>query len=301
MARSGRPAHWSPEPSEESGRPRSVAATGTAGAAGAPGAPAAPAPNTARRSRRRPEVREPAPRDPVARVVVDVPLAHLDRPFDYLVPAALDDAVVPGSRVRVRFAGQLVDALVLQRAAASDHGGRLAYVERSTSAEPVLSPDVAVFARAVADRWAGSLIDVLRLALPPRHARVEAEPPRRPADRSAAPAGVPDSGIAARPVGRPIAGEPPAGDRVAGSAAGPAGGEIVAGPGDADRVAGSAAGPAGGEIVAGSGDADRVAGSAAGPAGGQIVAGPGDADRVAGPVGDRGLGPPAVEAGDWAR
>src|SRR5215207_2992649 len=181
MARSGRPAHWSPEPSEESGRPRSVAATGTAGAAGAPGAPAAPAPNTARRSRRRPEVREPAPRDPVARVVVDVPLAHLDRPFDYLVPAALDDAVVPGSRVRVRFAGQLVDALVLQRAAASDHGGRLAYVERSTSPEPVLSAEVAVFARAVADRWAGSLIDVLRLALPPRHARVEAEPPREPA------------------------------------------------------------------------------------------------------------------------
>jgi primosomal protein N' (replication factor Y) (superfamily II helicase) len=116
--------------------------------------------------------------DPVARVVVDVPLPHLDRVFDYLVPAALDGTVVAGGRVRVRFAGQLVDAYVLERAAASDHPGRLAFVERAASAEPVLSPAVARLARAVADRWAGSMVDVLRLAVPPRHARVEAEPPR---------------------------------------------------------------------------------------------------------------------------
>jgi primosomal protein N' (replication factor Y) len=126
-------------------------------------------------------VREPAAADPIARVVVDVPLAHLDRPFDYLVPAALADAVVPGSRVRVRFAGQLVDAVVLARVATSEHGGTLAYVERSVSAEPVLAPAVAVLARAVADRWAGALTDVLRLALPPRHARVEKEPAPEPA------------------------------------------------------------------------------------------------------------------------
>ncbi len=123
----------------------------------------------------------PAERDPVARVVVDVPLAHLDRPFDYLVPAPLDADVAAGTRVRVRFAGQLVDAVVLERAATTDHDGKLAYVERAVSAEPVLAPEVARLAKAVADRWAGSLTDVLRLALPPRHARVEAEPPREPA------------------------------------------------------------------------------------------------------------------------
>ena len=33
---------------------------------------------------------------PVARVAVDISLAHLDRPFDYLVPARLDQAAVPG-------------------------------------------------------------------------------------------------------------------------------------------------------------------------------------------------------------
>ena len=36
---------------------------------------------------------------PVARVAVDISLAHLDRPFDYLVPASLDQTAVPGCRV----------------------------------------------------------------------------------------------------------------------------------------------------------------------------------------------------------
>ena len=34
---------------------------------------------------------------PVARVAVDISLAHLDRPFDYLVPASMDQTAVPGS------------------------------------------------------------------------------------------------------------------------------------------------------------------------------------------------------------
>src|SRR5829696_9260267 len=59
--------------------------------------------------------------DPVARVLIDLPLAHLDRPFDYSVPTTLGGAVVPGSRVKVRFAGQDVDGFVVERAAASDH------------------------------------------------------------------------------------------------------------------------------------------------------------------------------------
>ncbi|MDO5711309.1 MAG: primosomal protein N', partial [Micrococcales bacterium] len=42
--------------------------------------------------------------DPVVRVAVDVPLPHLDRPFDYAVPSALDDLLKPGVRVKVRFA-----------------------------------------------------------------------------------------------------------------------------------------------------------------------------------------------------
>ena len=72
--------------------------------------------------------REPAARLPVARVSVEVPLPHLDRPFDYLVSVADDEAAQPGVRVKVRFAGQLVNGFLLERAESSPHGGKLAYL-----------------------------------------------------------------------------------------------------------------------------------------------------------------------------
>jgi primosomal protein N' (replication factor Y) (superfamily II helicase) len=117
---------------------------------------------------------------PVARVAVDISLAHLDRPFDYLVPASMDQTAVPGCRVRVRFAGQLVDGYLLDRVQASEHQGKLARLERVISPEPVLTPEIFDLARAVADRYAGTLADVLRLAIPPRHATAEREAPAAP-------------------------------------------------------------------------------------------------------------------------
>lgn len=131
--------------------------------------------------------RTPAAALPVAQVAVDVPLAHLDRPFDYLVPDTLADDARPGVRVRVRFAGRLVDGVVLDRLEESEHDGKLAFVERVVSAEPVLSPELTRLCRVVADRQAGTFADVLRLAVPPRHARTEAEPPGEPHPPNAPP------------------------------------------------------------------------------------------------------------------
>lgn len=106
----------------------------------------------------------------IARVVVDTPLAHLDRLFDYAVPDGMD--VVAGCRVKVRFSGRLVDGLVAEFA---DHSevAKLAPITKVVSTEVVLTPDVLRLARAVADRQAGTLADVLRLAIPKRHARAE--------------------------------------------------------------------------------------------------------------------------------
>jgi primosomal protein N' (replication factor Y) len=128
------------------------------------------------RSRRRRRVAfEAAQELPVARVAVDRPQPHLDRLFDYLVPAAASEQVRPGVRVKVRFAGQDVDGWVVERVDASDHEGTLTPLRRVVSGEVVVTPQVLELARAVARRWAGTLADVLRLAVPPRHARVEAE------------------------------------------------------------------------------------------------------------------------------
>jgi primosomal protein N' (replication factor Y) len=115
----------------------------------------------------------PAADKPVARIAVDLPLAHLDRPFDYLVPERLGDQARPGVRVRVRFAGKLTDGFLIERAADSEHQGSLRYLDRVVSAEQVLTPEIAGLARAVADRYAGTIADVLRLAVPQRHAATE--------------------------------------------------------------------------------------------------------------------------------
>src|SRR4051812_46745882 len=105
----------------------------------------------------------PAAVDPVAEVVVDVPLAHPDRPFEYTLPEPLAGEALPGTRVRVRFAGQDRDGYVVARKAVAEHTGRLAPLRRVVSSEQVLTPRVLELSRAVAERWAGTVPDVLRL------------------------------------------------------------------------------------------------------------------------------------------
>ena len=110
---------------------------------------------------------------PVARVAVDVGLAHLDRLFDYAVTPEHDATAVAGARVRVRFAGRLRDGFVVERVATSDSDRTLAPLHKVVSAEPVLTPAGAALVRAVADHYAGTFADVVRLAVPPRHAASE--------------------------------------------------------------------------------------------------------------------------------
>ncbi|MDQ2706880.1 MAG: primosome assembly protein PriA, partial [Actinomycetota bacterium] len=149
-------------------------------------------------SRRRGE-RQAAAELPVAQVAVDVQLAHLDRPFDYLVPDTLAADARPGVRVRVRFAGRLLDGVILARLPHSAHDGKLGWLERVVSPEPVLSDELVRLCRAIADRQAGTFADVLRLAVPPRHARVEAETPAR----SVEPGRAVESGPTVEPAPRP--------------------------------------------------------------------------------------------------
>ncbi|MFI8423292.1 primosomal protein N' [Streptomyces sp. NPDC085479] len=130
---------------------------------------------------------------PVARVVVNKGALHLDQFFDYAVPEELDADAQPGVRVRVRFGagagqvrggrregGRLIDGFLVERRAASDYSGPLAALAGVVSPEPVLGPELLALARAVADRYAGSLADVLQLAVPPRSAAAERRPSPAP-------------------------------------------------------------------------------------------------------------------------
>ncbi|MFI2912696.1 primosomal protein N' [Streptomyces sp. PDY-4] len=130
---------------------------------------------------------------PVARVLVDKGVLHLDRYFDYAVPEDLDADAQPGVRVRVRFGagrhrvregrregGGLIGGFLVERLAESDYSGPLAALAQVVSPERVLDEELLGLARAVADRYAGSLADVLQLAVPPRNARAEQRPSPAP-------------------------------------------------------------------------------------------------------------------------
>jgi primosomal protein N' (replication factor Y) len=151
---------------------------------------------------------------PVAAVVVETPLAHLDRVFEYTVPDELSADAVPGARVRVRFSGRELDGFVVERRECPEHGGRLTPLRRVVSPEPVLTPEVLTLCRAVAARYAGTLSDVLRLAVPRRHATAERNLPRECPPHEAVPAPDPGPwaayGVAPAWLRRVAAGEGPA-------------------------------------------------------------------------------------------
>lgn len=117
-----------------------------------------------------------ASENPVARVLLESPLPHLDRPFDYSVPAELSGTALPGVRVKVKFNGQELNGYVLERRESSEAGQQLTLLHKVVSPVPVLTREVSALATAVAARYAGTLSDVLRTAIPPRVAKVEKEP-----------------------------------------------------------------------------------------------------------------------------
>lgn len=110
---------------------------------------------------------------PVARVHIDTHVPHLDRLFDYAVPAALDAEAQPGVRVRVKFGGREVTGWLRERVARSDSPTRLVPLHKIVSPLPVVDAEIFELADALADRYAGLVPDVLRLAVPPRVASVE--------------------------------------------------------------------------------------------------------------------------------
>ncbi|ASN40995.1 primosomal protein PriA [Arthrobacter sp. 7749] len=112
---------------------------------------------------------------PIARVIIDSPVPHLDRPFDYLVPVELDATAQPGVRVKVRFGGQELAGFIAERLEHSEPGIKLQPLRAVISPEVVLRAEVLAVARGVAERYAGGVWDVLRAAVPARMARVETQ------------------------------------------------------------------------------------------------------------------------------
>ena len=112
--------------------------------------------------------------NPVARVRVDSTLPQVDRTFDYRVPAELSEDAVPGARVRVLFNGHEMTGYIEERAATTDWTRTsLLPLKSVLSRVPSVAPEIFALAEALADRYASTVANVLRLAVPPRIAALD--------------------------------------------------------------------------------------------------------------------------------
>lgn len=112
--------------------------------------------------------------NPVARVRVDSTLPQVDRTFDYRVPVELSEDAVPGARVRVLFNGHELTGYIEERAATTDWTRTsLLPIKSVLSRVPSVAPEIFALAEALADRYASTVANVLRLAVPPRIAALD--------------------------------------------------------------------------------------------------------------------------------
>lgn len=124
------------------------------------------------------------PEDPVAKVLLETPVLHLDRPFDYLIPKELDVAAQPGVRVKVRFGHQQLFGWLIERTDTIDTTARLTTIKTVVSALPVLTSDILALARSTAHHYGSITADVLRAVIPRRVAGVERDIAQQVADHA---------------------------------------------------------------------------------------------------------------------
>ena len=116
----------------------------------------------------------PAALRPVARVLVDTGVLHLDQPFDYLVSEKLDAQAQPGHLVAISFNGREVQGYILDRQELGDvKQSSLKYIDRVLSARPLLLPEQYQLFLALSHRYAASIWSFISAAIPPRSASAE--------------------------------------------------------------------------------------------------------------------------------
>lgn len=120
-----------------------------------------------------PPTRQPAAFAPIARVLPLLGVGHLDRVFEYRIDTKQDEWAQPGVRVRIRFGHRLVDGILLERTTTQEHSGTLNWLDRVISPEVVYPDFLKRLIESLAQRYAGITSDLIRSAIPSRHAKAE--------------------------------------------------------------------------------------------------------------------------------
>lgn len=110
-----------------------------------------------------------------ARIALESPLPQLDRLFEYRISDQMISEIRIGNRVKVPFGHgkKLLEGYVVDLLDSASFEGKVSEISELVSQAPVLQPEIYQLARAVADRQAATLGDVLKLAVPRRAVAVE--------------------------------------------------------------------------------------------------------------------------------
>ena len=102
-----------------------------------------------------------------AKIAVAAATYWVDRPFDYRIPPALTEKVVPGVRVVVPFGSgnRRTEGIVLSLGTAQP-GIRLKSIASVLDAEPVLSPEMIRLALWLRERYFCTVYDAVHAMLP---------------------------------------------------------------------------------------------------------------------------------------
>jgi primosomal protein N' (replication factor Y) (superfamily II helicase) len=108
---------------------------------------------------------------PVAAVLVDTPVSHLEGVYDYLVPLHLEDSALYGTKVVVPFGNTQVDGLIVGRKNESQQMKNLRMIVDVSSPSGLISSQVIEHLELVRNRFGGSFWSLLKSALPARVAK----------------------------------------------------------------------------------------------------------------------------------
>ena len=110
---------------------------------------------------------------PIASVLVDTPVSHLEGIYDYWIPSRIDDLVTIGTKVIVPFGSVNADGLVINRTLNQSNDGKLKEIIDVTSPSSMVSAQMLEHIEMVRNRFGGSFWSLLKQSIPKRVVKAE--------------------------------------------------------------------------------------------------------------------------------
>lgn len=110
---------------------------------------------------------------PIASVLVDTPVSHLEGIYDYWIPSRIDGLVTIGTKVIVPFGSVNADGLVINRTQNKSNDGKLREIIDVTSPSSMVSAQMLEHIEMVRNRFGGSFWSLLKQSIPKRVVKEE--------------------------------------------------------------------------------------------------------------------------------